>query len=223
MAAPPSDLAFAQAVLEGQVATRGPWHAQRQQAGRGRGGRTSGRAAGQLGGRALGGRHPAGGAAKRRRHGQQQRQQQQQPEAAARPPPQQQATSSTSSSSSEQSSSSSSDGNGSQLAAYSRPGPRSTARAAHCTACDVWVPRRVGDWEVSKRSKNSRNFHPLLLLACLPYGHMLAAVRCCFAFCSRAGRCGHRAHAVPWLGPPPFPPNVLPRAAAHCGPAHRCT
>lgn len=34
------------------------------------------------------------------------------------------------------------------LAAYSQPSPRSTARVAHCTACDVYVPQRPGDWEV---------------------------------------------------------------------------
>ena len=143
MQQPPSDLAFAQAVLEGQVATRGPWHAHRQQDSRGRGRGRSGRGAGQQGGRPQGGRHPGGAAAKRRRHGQQQ-----QEEAAARQTQQLQDAGTSSSGSEDSGSSSSSSSDGSRLAAYNRPGPRSTARAAHCTACDVWVPRRAGDWEV---------------------------------------------------------------------------
>ncbi len=134
-----SDLAFAQAVLEGQVATKGPWHAQRQSSGRGIGNGGPGRGAGRQGGRVQSGRHAGSAAAKRRR---QQQQQQQQAGRQARP---QQQDASTSSSSSENSGSSS---ESSQLAAYSRPGDCSTARAAYCSACDVWVPRRAGDWEV---------------------------------------------------------------------------
>lgn len=141
MQQPASDLAFAQAVLEGQVATKGPWHAQRQSSGTKRGTGGPGRGAGRQGGRVQSGRHAGSAAAKRRR--QQHQQQQQQAGRHARP---QQQDARTSSSSSENSGSSSSES--SQLAAYSRPGDRSTARAAFCTACDVWVPRRAGDWEV---------------------------------------------------------------------------
>ena len=133
----PRDLAFAQAVLEGAVATRGPWRAHAGQPGRGRGGRSRGR-----GGQApQGSRPPAGGsgggrgAAKRRRPA---------------PAPQQQQQQRVSNSSTEEEGASTGSSDSSGLAAYSRPGPQSTARAAFCTACDVWVPRRAGDWEVGE-------------------------------------------------------------------------
>lgn len=31
---------------------------------------------------------------------------------------------------------------------YSQPSNKSTAKVLHCAACDVWVPRRDGDWQV---------------------------------------------------------------------------
>ncbi|EFN57243.1 expressed protein [Chlorella variabilis] len=123
------DQAWAAAVLEGTVVTRGPWRDSRQRARQG------------------GSSASAGDANKApRRHSQQQQQRQQQQRQMSseqqRHPGgrwQQHNAGGTSAAAAGAASAAAAAGGGDTLPAYSQPGPRSTARVAHCQACDVWV------------------------------------------------------------------------------------
>ncbi|KAL4434061.1 hypothetical protein ABPG75_000502 [Micractinium tetrahymenae] len=133
-----SDAEFAAAVLEGRVATRGPWRASQPQQRRTESTQGSqGRGRGRSGARQHPGARPDAGAggSKRARHGKQQQQQHQRQHGHGQDY-------------SSRSSIAGSSGSADPLSVYGQPGPRSTARVAHCTACDVFVPRRPGDWEV---------------------------------------------------------------------------
>ncbi|KAL4446824.1 hypothetical protein ABPG77_008068 [Micractinium sp. CCAP 211/92] len=139
------DAEYAAAVLEGRVATRGPWHAsrhgeQRTQSKQGRQGRTPFRSgARQQGGAGTPAARGSGSSGKRARQGWHVEQgheghQQSRPHEHGR--------------NSTHAAGSSNGSIADPLSAHNQPGPRSTARVAYCTACDVFVPRRPGDWEV---------------------------------------------------------------------------
>lgn len=129
------DLAWAAAVQDGTVVTRGAWKGDRRVQQQ-RKGSQHGRASPSTGGSGAGARP---GRAARRPDSRPGHRQQQQPRRQQRQQDVQQQ---------QQQQPAGSGSGGDALAAYGRPGPRSTARVAHCEACDVWVPRRAGDWEV---------------------------------------------------------------------------
>jgi hypothetical protein len=129
------DLAWAAAVQDGTVVTRGAWKGDRRVQQQ-RKGSQHGRTSPSTGGSGAGARH---GRAARRPDSRPGHRQQQQPRRQQRQQDVQQQ---------QQQQPAGSGSGGDALAAYGRPGPSSTARVAHCEACDVWVPRRAGDWEV---------------------------------------------------------------------------
>lgn len=148
----PPDLAWAADVLGG-AETLGPWRS--PQTNRGAGSASQARRQAPPSTQQPGAGAPASGggrqqAGRRRKQGQQQQQQQPQKRKQQLNQQQQQHQQQTSGTSSDSSDDGrgGNEGEGAALAAYGRPGPRSTARAQHCAACDCWVPKRPGDWEV---------------------------------------------------------------------------
>ena len=154
-----SDADYAAAVLEGRAHTRGAWSSYSQQGRSGSSGQAGGRASGrgQQGAAGRGrsgaadggaGGSGGGGGGRGKKPRREARQQQQWPQQQQRPQQQQQSQQPVGTGNAGPGTAAGSASEGLAAAAHSQPGPRSTARVAHCTACDVWVPRRPGDWEV---------------------------------------------------------------------------
>ncbi|KAI3434869.1 hypothetical protein D9Q98_002923 [Chlorella vulgaris] len=176
-----ADAAYAAAVLAGSVPTQGAWKDRWREPGGGRGVSSRQR-----------GRHSAGRQSADppygHSHGQPrpQQQQQQQPASGQQQQQQQQRPSG------QQQQAAAGEGAASPdspaAGKWSLPGPRSSARVAHCTACDVWVPQRAGDWQVHTAGIRHRR----QLLSLKVHGERNHLVLSAFESMPGSGEAAHR-------------------------------